>query len=326
VFLSGIILAVITTLVVWLARKSPYLPVGWFWFLGVLVPMIGLVQVGQQARADRFTYISAIGIFLIVVWAAMEAAKHYSVPRRALVGLSAVILFALTARSWAQVRYWKNSESLETHTIAITGRNPVLKNNLGSTLDREHRVREAELYYRSAVLEAPGYAEAYTNLGGNLLEQQKWTEALDALNQAIRLKPNNAPVIYQRAVALSQLKRVPEAIQGFQDALRYNLTPLLYVAVAHAFLGQLWLQTGQNQAALRELDTALAIKPDFADARVNRALVLAALGRLQESSAELTRLRTANPKDERILGAWQYVQGRLQEGAAGRVLHPGGGK
>jgi tetratricopeptide (TPR) repeat protein len=321
VFLSVIILAVITTLVVWVARKLPYLSLGWFWFLGVLVPMIGLIQVGDQARADRFTYLSAIGIFLIAAWGAAEAAKYYSLPRAALVGLSAVILFALAARSWSQVRYWKTSESLETHTIAITGRNPVLKNNLGSTLNSEHRVREAELYFRSAVLEAPGYVDAYTNLGINLLGQQKWTEALDALNQAIRLKPNNAAAIYQRAVALSQLNRVPEAIQGFQDALRYNLTPLFYVAVAHEYLGQLWLQTGQNQDALKELDTALAINPDLMEAHVNRALVLAALGRLQESSAELTRLRATNPKDEPIQRAWQYVQGRLQAGSDAKATH-----
>ena len=325
VFLSIVILAVISTLVVWYARKARYLLVGWLWFLGVLVPMIGLVQVGPQSRADRYTYISAIGIFLIVVWAATEAARRYSVSRKVLVVSSAIILLALAARSWTQVGYWKTSESLYTHTIAITGRNPILKNDLGFILDEEHRVREAEVYYRNAVLEDPSYFEAYRNLGINLLVQQKWTEALDALNQAVRLKPTDAPSIYQRAVALSQLKRVPEAIQGFQDALRYNLTPSLYVAVAHEFLGQLWLQTGQNQAALRELDTALAINPDFVEARVNRALVLAALGRLQDSSAELTRLLTTNPKDERILGAWQYVQSKLQEGAAGR-LPPGGGK
>jgi tetratricopeptide (TPR) repeat protein len=315
VFFSVLILAVITTLVVWFARKLPYLPVGWFWFLGVLVPMIGFLQVGDQARADRFTYISAIGIFLIVAWAATDAAKHYSVPRRTLGGLSAVLLFALAARSWDQLRFWKNSEYLETHTIAITGRNPVLKNNLGSTLNSEQRVREAELYFRSAVLEAPGYAEAYTNLGINLLAQQKWIEALDALNQAIRLKPNNAAAIFQRGVALSQLNRVPEAIRSFQDALRYNLSPLVYVAVAHEYLGQLWLQTGHNEDALKELDTALAMNPDSVEARVNRALVLAALGRLQESATELTRLRTTNPKDERILRAWQYVQSRLQAGS-----------
>jgi tetratricopeptide (TPR) repeat protein len=315
VFLSVLILAVITTLVVRFARKLPYLPVGWFWFLGVLVPMIGFLQVGDQARADRFTYISAIGIFLIVAWAATDAAKHYSVLRRFLAGLSAVILFALAARSWDQLHFWKNSEYLETHTIAITGRNPVLKNNLGSTLNRERRVPEAEMYFRSAVLEAPGYAEAYTNLGINLLAQQKWIEALDALNQAIRLKPNNAAAMYQRGVALSQLNRVPEAIRSFQDALRYNLTPPFYVAVAHEYLGQLWLQTGHNEDALKELDTALAMNPDSVEARVNRALVLAALGRLQESATELTRLRTTNPKDERILRAWQYVQSRLQAGS-----------
>ena len=315
VLIAVMILAAITGLALRFARESPYFPVGWFYYLGVLVPMIGIIQVGQQARADRFTYIPAIGIFLLAVWAGADLIQRYRSSRTALVCCSAVILVGFAAKAWSQTAYWRSSEAIETHTIAITGVNPVLKNNLGSALNSENRLREAEQYYRSAVAEAPEYGEAYTNLGINLLQQQRWADALDALNQAIRLKPDNAPALYQRGVALLQLKRSPEAIQSFQDALRYNLTPVFYVAVAHTYLGQLFLQKGQNDTALREFDTALQLNPDLIEARVNRALVLAALGRMQESSTELSRLRTSNPNDERIARAWQYVQTRMQTDA-----------
>lgn len=317
VVFSVTVLTVISAFVFWYGRKSRYLVVGWLWFLGVLVPMIGFVQVGPQARADRYTYISAIGIFVMVVWGVEEAAKRYRVPRKLLISVSAAVLIALAARSWVQVRYWKNGETLYTHTIAITGRNPVLKRNLGSILNNEHRQREAEPYYRSAIVDAPDFVDAYAGLGINLVEQREWEEGANALTRALQTKPDNPAAIYQRAIALSHLNRVPEAIQDFQDVLHYNLRPS-DKAAAEESLGKLWLESGDNQAALTELNAALAINPDSVEARINHALALAALGRLADSFGELTRLRAAYPKDERVLHAWQDIQNRIRPGIHGK--------
>ena len=159
VFLSLVILGAITALALWQARKSPYLLTGWLWFVGVLVPMSGIVQSGGAARADRFTYIPAIGLFVMIVWAASEATARYRVPRFVLATAAVCALALLAAQSWRQVGYWRDSETLYKHSIEVTGRNPLLKYNLGVTLDRKHRLQEAEMYYRQALLEDPGNAD-----------------------------------------------------------------------------------------------------------------------------------------------------------------------
>ncbi len=325
VLLSVTILAVITALVLWQARKAPYLPMGWFWYLGVLVPMIGIVQVGAQTRADRYTYIPAIGFFILITWGAFAVATRYSVSRHALAAISATILAVLAVRCWIQVSYWRDPESLYTRTIAITDRNAVIKTNLGAALDKKHRPQEAERWFRSALADDSDCDECYTNLGINLIEQTHWREAVDILGQDLRLNPKNALAIYNRAVALNQLDRVPESIQGFRDALQYGLPPQ-YAAAAHESLGQLWLMTGQNQAALDELETALSTQPDMLEARINRALAWIALGRRQEAALELARLRQANPRDVHILQAWQYVHGLIAPGTNQQAQGGGGGK
>ena len=199
---SILVLAVITAGVLFRARQSPYLLVGWFWFLGVLVPMSGILQVGSTARADRFTYIPAIGFFILIVWAAAEAATRYGIPRSGLVCISVLLVTILAAKAWAQTSYWSDGESLYKHAIAITGRNPMLKKFLGLTLDRKHRLREAELYIRSAIAEQPDYADAYISLGVNLIEQRRWQEALNVLSAGVRISPNAALMVYNRSIAL----------------------------------------------------------------------------------------------------------------------------
>jgi len=314
VLLSVAILATITALVFWRLRKSPYLVMGWLWFVGVLVPMSGIVASGGAARADRFTYIPAIGIFVMIVWGVSAAAMRYSVPRYVLASVSILVVSLLAAQSWVQVGYWSDSESLYKRSIAITGRNPILNFNLGAALDRKHRFQEAEVYYRQTLLEDPGFRNGYTKLGINLLEQGRHREGLDLLGRRVRLWPEDPEGIYNLAIGLEQMDRVPEAIQAFQKALLLGL-PEPYVAPAHASLGQLWLVSGQNQAALKEIETALTTQPDLLEARINRALALATLGRRQESAEELARLRESNPNDQRIVRVWQYVQSQLKANA-----------
>jgi protein O-mannosyl-transferase len=308
--LSIVILMALTVLVLRQWRKAPYLAVGWLWYLGVLTPMSGIVQVGEASRADRFTYIPSIGLFVLIVWGAWEAAQRYSVKRSVLACISALLLLAFAARAWNQVGYWRDGETLYTHTITITGSNPLLENNLGATLEQKGEWREGEKYLRASIREDPYDVDTYDNLATSLVEQGKFAEALEVATQAVGLQPRNAVAIYNRAIALDQLNQVPAAIQGFQEALGYGLPPN-FVAPAHEYLGQMWLVSGQNQAALKELETALAMQPDLLEARINHALALAALGRRQEAAAELDQLRTADPKDGRILQAWQYVHSLL---------------
>jgi len=230
IVLSVVSLAVITAVVLWRARKSPYLPTGWFWFLGVLVPMSGIVQVGLVVRADRFTYIPAIGFFILIVWAASAVATRYSVPTKMLVYISAAVLAILAAQSWVQARYWRTAESLYAHSIAVTDSNPILKNSLGVTLMHEHRVVEAERYFRSALADDPSYVDGYNNLGIALIQEGRWTEAVAVTTQVLHLKPKDASAFFTLAVALNELHRFPQALQAFQGALQYGLPPDLAAA------------------------------------------------------------------------------------------------
>ena len=140
-----------------------------------------------------------------------------------------------------------------------------------------------------------------------LIRARAVSEALEILSGRVHLRPRDPAAIYDLAMALEQLDRVPQAIQGFQRALHLGLGEL-FAAIAHASLGQLWLVSCHPQAALEELETALKMQPDLLEARINRALVLAALGRLQRPSMEIQRLQAGKPDDRRILQVARYIQ------------------
>ncbi|MEJ2092421.1 MAG: tetratricopeptide repeat protein [Syntrophobacterales bacterium] len=188
---AGLVLLAVTTLVLARARRSPYLAVGWLWYLGTMVPVIGLVQVGGQAMADRYTYIPFIGLFLMVAWGIFELTASWRRQKIILAVGAAVTLAACWWATWVQVGYWRNSETLFTHTIRVTGPNYIAYHHLGTDMVNRGHLDQAIALYRKTLAIAPSYAPAYNNLGCVYARQGNFAEAVPYLKQAIRLAPHN---------------------------------------------------------------------------------------------------------------------------------------
>ena len=220
----------ISLLVIYLRRTKPYLVTGWFWYLGMLVPVIGLVQVGEQAHADRYTYLPQIGLYIMIAWTVGDLLLE-STPRvrRALVGVAAAIaIVSLGVRAFGQASYWKNSETLWNHTLAVTGENDVAHNNLGflflrrGELDKAISEFQAALDIRSRNTETHyslGAALIQNNLGNALARKQLWDEAIDHLQEAVRLRPDYADAYFNLGSVLFQQGRIDQAIAQWQKAL-----------------------------------------------------------------------------------------------------------
>ena len=221
--LVGLALVVVIgmTLVAFRAgRKRGYLATGWFWYLGTLVPVIGLVQVGNQYMADRYTYLPLIGIFILMVWGVWELlCQHkHARPVAALVGCSLVATCGVI--TWKQAGYWKNSETLFTHCLRVDDKNYVIHNHLGTALLFAKRFEEAEAQYREALRISPVYSDAMNNLGVLLTQQGRIEEAMRYLQAAVRISPHFADTYGKLAIALSAAGKCDEAINYYHQALQ----------------------------------------------------------------------------------------------------------
>lgn len=206
---AAVVLLIVTALLLVRARRSPYLAVGWLWYLGTMVPVIGLVQVGGQAMADRYTYISFIGLFIIVVWGIFELTAHWRF-RKAILALgTAAVLVACWWATWVQIGYWRNSETLFVHAIRVTGPNYMAYNHLGMYYANEGKEDQAVLMYKNALAVAPGYPPAYNNLGIIYANRGRFDEAIANFKKAIQLTPGNPS--YHRNLALAYSKQGKQA-------------------------------------------------------------------------------------------------------------------
>jgi hypothetical protein len=218
---SAALLLGITLLAIALARRLPYLVVGWFWYLGTLIPVIGLIQVGEQALGDRYTYLPLIGIFLAAAWGIGDLAERWPNARKALIAGSFVVIAACVVCTWMQVRTWLDSRSLWEHALQVTPDNPIARNNLGLALWAESgNPAEAEEHLRVAVRLKPDYARAYTNLGMAFDLQGKHKDAIAAYRQALGIHPDLPGTRYNLGIALAKDGQIDEAIEQLREAVR----------------------------------------------------------------------------------------------------------
>lgn len=252
-------------------KDRPFLLVGWLWFLGMLVPVIGLVQVGVQAHADRYTYLPQIGLTLALVWGLAELATRRPRFRPTLMagGVAAVIACGFAAR--AQVEHWRSSTALWERALAVTSRNAVAHSNLGNVLFRQGRRDESIAQFRQALEIEPAYPDAQNGLGFALLQQGQLNEAMEHFASALKTRPDAAAVHNNFGMALLQANRIPEAVEHFQQAV--TLEPGL--VEAHNNYGYALLRSGKPEAAIAQYQMALLLKPDYAGPANNLAWVLA---------------------------------------------------
>ncbi len=270
VIASTLALAGISTAALVWRRRFPYLFVGWFWYVGMLVPVIGLVQVGLQSMADRYTYLPQIGLCLLITWGIAQIAAFKCHRRRMCGGASALAILVLMGLAWRQTSYWRNSETLWTRALACTERNYIVHHNLGIVLTGRGQVDAAIVQFQRALEIQPDYADAHTNLGVVLAGRGEFDAAIAHYLKALEIKPNDAKTHDNLGSALDSLGQFDAAIAHYQRALEIEPDS----AEVHYNFGIALAGCGQVDAAIAHFQKALEIKPDFTEARNNLTLSL----------------------------------------------------
>jgi len=270
-FGAVILLAAISGIVLARRRKQTYLVVGWFWYLAMLAPVLMLIQKGAEFRCDRYTYLSQIGLYLLLAWAAADLCAGWRHGRLVLGGCATIVVIALIFCARVQTSYWRNSESLWVHTLDCTPDNVLAHNNLGNVLFQKGRVDEAIAHYQKAIQIMPDFAEAQSNLGNALLQKGDVGAAIAHCQKALQSKPVNAKAHSIFGNALLQKGDVGAAIAQYQKALQIKPD----FAEVHGNLGNALVQKGSLDEAITHYQMALQIKPDYVNALNNLAWLLA---------------------------------------------------
>jgi tetratricopeptide (TPR) repeat protein len=327
VILAIALLIAATATALLLRKRRPYILTGWFWYLGMLGPVIGVVQVGEQAHADRYTYLPHIGLYLLTVWTAIDLTAFWRRRREILCVAAITIVAALSCCAFIQTSYWKNSERLWTHALEVTSNNDVAHNNLGFLFLRRGELDKAISHFQTALNIRSGNAEAHYNLGaalihnnlGNALVRKRLAnEAIAHYEEAVRLRPDYADAHYNFGSVLLEEGRIDEAIAHWEKALAIQPSD----ADVHTSLGNALLHKGLVKDAMVHYQKALEISPQDALARNNLAWILATSAdasirngpkavELAEQAVQLVRGR--DPNFFRTLAAAYAESGRFSE-------------
>jgi tetratricopeptide (TPR) repeat protein len=345
---AGLALAGISFAVARQFRARPYLAVGWCWYLGTLVPVIGLVQVGTQSHADRYTYVPTIGLAIMLAWGAAELVERLPRARNAVIAAAVGSCLACLAVTWFQIQYWASSETLLRHALEVTSDNFITHHNLADyylqvNRNEEARQQDAEaLRINPSYLEArlnlalalsllgrPGDAEteyrralelqpegkqmavAHSGLGAALAAQHRTTEALPELQLAVRLKPESADGHYNLGTALAELGRNQEAASELAAAVRLQPGD----AEAHHKLALALAAQGKQNEAANEFAAVAQLRPDDAVIQYNLAIALARAGRLDESIAHFSEALRLKPDFEAAREDLQIAVGQRDASA-----------
>lgn len=303
---ASAIFLVAATIFVWRYREVRYLPTGWFWYLGTLLPVIGILQVGRQAMADRYAYVPLLGIFVIVVWSAAEGAVRFSLSPRLLGAVAAAMVLAYSSVTFLQITYWRNSFTLFEHALAVTQNNPIAELNfgealvergqsdlaqthflraaqfapdmglphydLGTLLQNQGRLNEAMAEYQQALprLSDPlGLAQLHNNLGAIYLQRHQYPQAMAEFDSAIQLHPEEANSFMGKGLIFFQTGEYPAAQAMFQRAIEIApSSPLAWFWFGRACEAQ-----GDSTNAIRAYQNALQIAPNFPDAQARLSAV-----------------------------------------------------
>ncbi len=344
---AGLFLIFVSLLVVLAAKQRSYLAIGWFWFLGTLVPVIGLVQTGLwPAIADRWAYVPLIGLYVMIAWGTPELFGRWRNNRIALTLTAAMLLSILTSTTLLQLRYWTNSITLFEHALEVTTENSIAHNNIAVAMSEQGRFHEAADHYAAALEINPMHGNAHYNLGVLLAKQKKDVMAVEYFYRALRINPHIAETHRALAFSLVAQGKINDAINHFSEALQIDpkfekahngLASVLAKqgridaaishyskalninhasAEAHNGLGVVLANQGKIDDAINHFSEALQTYPNYADAHHNLAIALANQNKLSEAIQhfhEVLRISPRCAKAHSGLGFTLANQGKISE-------------
>jgi protein O-mannosyl-transferase len=280
---AALVLIGISIVAIRTVRRYPYVLVGWLWYLGTLVPVIGLIQSGEQSMADRFVYIPLVGLFAIIAWGVPDLLAREKGEKgvRPLFVVATIAIAACEAVSRQQVRYWSDNLTLWRHVVETTGPNYRAQGNLAMALEDAGRTSDAIAHYSEALRINPRFVDAYDNLGLALASQGRTAEAVQIYTEVLRLKPTDADAQNNLGKILAEQGMVSDAIAHFSEAVR--LKPQF--SEAHNNLANALATRGRISEAIDQYTEALRLRPDFADAHNGLGGALVAQGRIDEAVA-----------------------------------------
>ena len=289
---AGLLLGAIFFLAIKFIKQRPYIIVGWLWYLGTLVPVIGLVQVGSQSMADRYTYIPLVGLFIIIVWGVPELATRRSRKKLWLPILATLSIILLMVVAWKQVRYWQNSITLFEHTLEVTANNYLAHNALGAALG-DSRLDEAKEHYLKALRINPDYMAAHNNLGIALEMQGLRDEAISHFLEALRIKPDDMKAHYNLGNILLKQGQIDKAVKHYLKVLFIKTD----FEGAYNNLGNILLKQGRYDIAVEYYLEALRINPDLAETHNNLGVALFRKGDRAGAVTHFQEALRINPDD-----------------------------
>ena len=325
VFLAVFAIAGISFFSIRLFKKHPYMAVGWFWYLGTLIPVIGLIQVGAQSMADRYTYIPLIGLFIIVAWGMPDLLKKWHYNRIIIAVFAIILISAFSMRSYFQIGHWKNSTAVFENTIKITENNWLAYNNLGLALMCNGKAEEAVSYFKKALQIRPNYLKLYDNIGVALFQLGKLEEALSYYSKALEINPEHAGIHKHTAMILVTQGKLEKALQHYTKALlidpeladaHYELANVLATQKklekakfqykeaikkdskhtnAHYNLGCILLKQKEYKEALANFVQVIKINPDYKQAYNHIGIILVKKGKFKKAKKFFSKAVQIDP-------------------------------
>ncbi len=303
VIYSVTLLAGLTATAVLFARKFPFMFTGWFWFAGMLVPVVGVVQVGNQAMADRYTYLPLVGLFVIFTWGAGALCANWRVPRTPVFLAAAIILAACAMRARIQTGCWQDSGTLFSHALAVTQNNYVACNNLGTWFSKRGQIPEAMACYRLSLQINPGNPDVLYDLGNAFSKIGDWDQAADHYRRALQNNPGQADVLDNLGFALAAKKQFPEAVASFEAALKLDPD----FADAHNNLATVFFMQHLFDEAAQHYREAVRLTPDNAQIYANLGDTLVRLGKIPDAAQNYRQALRLNPADARTRAKLQAL-------------------
>jgi protein O-mannosyl-transferase len=311
---AALLLALISAVVIYAGRRCPWLAVGWLWFLVTLLPVIGLIQVGGQSHADRYTYIPLTGLFIMLAWGVPQLLQGRRWRQPALGILAGVAVCAMTAVTWHQLGYWRDNITLYRHTLAVTSNNYLILNNYGIAMDQAGDYEAALQLYQEALRVWPRSAFAHNNMGTVLARKGRYAEAIEHYQAALRLKPDYVMAIVNMGKSLAGLGRSDEALARYDQALKLDPS----YSDGHLQMAILLVKSGRLEEAQQHYQTALRLDPFSTKAPINMGVELAQAGYLEDAADYFRQALAIDPDSVEAnfnFGVFLAKQNRYYEAA-----------